>query len=318
MLRVKQPNAIQTLSMFLLLVLMGSVAGSQTSDSRVDAKKFFTESNNTAVEIGLPDSKTLVFKSEEGDLMLNGRSLSIDVNSAEVNGDVVIWTFSNQGGQETQPKARAGPDGRSGGVGQRGSPGQDGENGNAGVRGLSGSAITLRIGKLSGHGRLLIYDNGAPGGLGQQGGDGGKGGDGGVGDHRSCHGEIGAELYEWLSQGGVGGDGGNGGSGGDGGRGGDGGNISYLKILTPEIGKHLIFVTEGGTGGHAAIGGLAGKAGAGGSYGVNNVLGCSDDRPPGSLNARAGILGKSGKKGDEGLNGASGSIVCLGCGDKNS
>ena len=126
---------------------------------------------------------------------------------------------------------------------KEGDNGGSGAPGGAGVAGDDGAAagkVVLRIGEVSGKGRLIVDLSGQGGGKGQDGGQGGDGGNGRNGSARVCGGDE-------PQDGGDGGWGGIGGQGGQGGRGGNGGIVVYSAALTPLIkSKHFVAHDHGG------------------------------------------------------------------------
>ena len=150
--------------------------------------------------------------------------------------------------------------------------------------------MVLRIGEVSGNGRLIVDLAGQGGGKGQNGGQGGDGGNGRNGLPRVCGGDE-------PQDGGDGGNGGIGGQGGQGGRGGNGGIVIYSEALTPLIkSRHFVIETAGGAPGAGGDPGEAGNPGNGGIGGAG-ILGCGDggeDGAPGGRisGAQPGRLGR--------------------------
>jgi hypothetical protein len=180
-----------------------------------------------------------------GDLALEGDNLIVVARHARIDGDTVIRAHTVDGrmpmpGQPDQ--AARGADGMK--------DGDNGGNGCAGRRrrrggeeGAASGKVVLRIGEVSGNGRLIVDMSGQAGGKGQNGGQGGDGGNGRNGRARACGGDE-------PQNGGDGGWGGIGGQGGQGGRGGNGGIVAYSAALAPLIkSKHFIVKTAAGAAG---------------------------------------------------------------------
>ncbi|MEZ5830907.1 MAG: hypothetical protein R3D05_06975 [Dongiaceae bacterium] len=241
-----------------------------------------------------PETEVLVFNG--GELALEGGNLIVIARHARIDGDTVIRSFSlaappAKPGRPNQAARGAdgmkeGEDGGNGAPGGSGVPGDDGSN---------ASKVILRIGEISGYGRLIVDLTGQGGGKGQNGGQGGDGGNGRDGRPRTCGGKA-------PQDGGNGGSGGIGGQGGQGGRGGNGGFVVYSKALTPLIAsKHFVIRTAAGMPGAGGDPGEAGNPGSGGLGGAG-ALGCGpggDDGADGGRisGAQPGAAGPAGGSG---------------------
>lgn len=245
----------------LLPVLAGRGALAEDSLREVyflDLVKSSTDS--TILVEANPETEILVFNG--GELALENRNLIVVARRARIDADTIIKSF----GLVTRlprpgrpPQVAPGADGV-----DPGSAGGDGATGTAGGAGDNGTAagkVVLRIGEVSGKGRLIVNLDGQDGGKGQEGGQGGNGGKGADGQAGQC-GETAA------GDGGAGGWGGIGGQGGPGGRGGNGGILifsSSLAALT-EAGQFVFSTAAGdpGAGGDPGEPGIPGQGGLGG------------------------------------------------------
>jgi len=241
-----------------------------------------------------PETEVLVFNG--GELSLEGGNLIIVARHARVDADTVIRSFRRTAAIAKQGSPDQAPRGDNGA--KPGEPGGDGLPGLSGVPGDNGDGagkVVLRIGEISGKGRLIVDMAGQAGGKGQRGGQGGDGGNGRDGNARVCGGVD-------PQDGGNGGWGGIGGQGGEGGRGGNGGIVVYSKALTPLIkSKHFVIDTAAGAPG---VGGDPGDAGDPGSGGVGGAgaLGCGDGGADGAAGghrsgAQPGLSGPPGAAG---------------------
>jgi hypothetical protein len=241
---------------------------------------------NTIVVEANPETEILVFNG--GQLALENRNLIVVARHARVDADTTIKSFSlvtrlPRPGRPPQAEA-----GAAGANGNTGAPGAAGDNGSAAGK------VVLRIGEVSGAGRLIVDLSGQDGGKGQaggQGGDGGKGIDGATG---TC-GESQAQ------DGGDGGWGGIGGQGGPGGRAGNGGILIYSAALQALIERgQFVFSTKAGKPGAGGDPGEAGNAGPGGAGGsaTQPCAGGQDGAPGGRLyGASPGQTGAPGRDG---------------------
>ena len=241
-----------------------------------------------------PETEILVFNG--GELALEGGNLIIIARHARIDADTVIRSFTQvakiaRPGQPNQAArgADGANDGDAGANGASGASGIDGDNGAAAGK------LALRIGEITGKGRLIVDLYGQDGGKGQHGGQGGDGGNGRNGRDRVCGGG------EPLA-GGDGGWGGIGGQGGQGGRGGNGGIVVYSKAMIPLIAsKHFLVDTAAGKPGAGGDPGDAGNPGSGGTGGAG-IMGCGEgaaDGVPGgrTSGAQPGPAGQSGGAG---------------------
>jgi hypothetical protein len=240
-----------------------------------------------------PETELLVFNG--GELALEGGNLIVVARHARIDADTVIRSFTvpikpAKPGMPNQ--AARGADGMK--EGADGGKGASGASGVSGEDGASAGKVVLRIGEISGDGRLIVELSGQSGGKGQQGGQGGDGGNGSNGPEGKC----GAAAQK----GGDGGWGGIGGQGGQGGRGGNGGIVVYSKAMTPLIrSKHFVIATAGGEPGAGGDPGDAGNPGSGGLGGAG-ALGCgsvgADGAPGGrTTGAEPGPAGSPGGAG---------------------
>ena len=253
-----------------------------------------TRVGNMIIVQSNPETEMLVFSG--GDLTLEGGNLIVVARHARIDGDTTIRAFTQKTrlpkpGQPNQ--AARGVDGM-----KEGDNGSSGAPGGAGVTGDEGAAagkVVLRIGEVSGKGRLIVDLSGQGGGKGQDGGQGGDGGNGRNGKARACGG---AEPQD----GGDGGWGGIGGQGGQGGRGGNGGIVVYSAALMPLIkSKHFVVATlagASGAGGNPGQPGNPGNGGLGGAGAIACVVGGGDGeqggRTSGAQPGRAGSPGTAG------------------------
>jgi hypothetical protein len=218
-------------------------------------------SDNTIVVEANPETEILVFNG--GQLALENRNLIVVARHARIDADTSIKSFSLV---TRLPRPGRPPQAETGTAGTKEAP--DGRNGNTGVAGAPGDngspagKVVLRIGEISGTGRLIVDLSGQDGGKGQSGSQGGDGGKGLDGANGTC-GENEAR------KGGDGGWGGIGGQGGPGGRGGNGGILIYSTALESLIERgQFAFTTKAGqpgAGGDPGEPGQAGPGGAGGS-----------------------------------------------------
>ena len=241
-----------------------------------------------------PETEVLVFNG--GELALEGGNLIVIARHARIDADTFIRSFTQAAGptMPSEPaQAARGPDGAK--DGDDGGNGASGRSGAAGTDGAAAGKLVLRIGAVSGDGRLIVDLSGQGGGKGQRGGQGGDGGNGHNGKEQSCG-------SDGPSNGGDGGWGGIGGQGGQGGRGGNGGIVVYSKAMSSLIAnRHLLIDTAAGKPG---VGGDPGEAGNPGSGGIGGVaaLGCGDagaDGAPGSRTSGA-LPGSAGQSGGAG------------------
>jgi hypothetical protein len=243
-----------------------------------------------------PEAEILVFSG--GELALEGDNLVVVARHARIDGDTIIRSFT-QAAKPPRPgapeQAARGADGMK--EGDSGGNGAPGGSGAAGEAGASAGKVVLRIGEVSGRGRLIVDLSGQGGGKGQAGGKGGDGGNGRSGLPRVC----GADEPQ---DGGDGGWGGIGGQGGQGGRGGNGGIVVYSKALAPLIAsRHFVVKAAGGAPGAGGDPGEAGNPGSGGLGGAG-IIGCGGgarDGVPGGRTSGA----QPGKAGSQGTAGTS-------------
>jgi hypothetical protein len=248
---------------------------------------------NTIVVEANPETEILVFNG--GQLALENRNLIIVARHARIDADTTIKSFSLV---TRLPRPGRPPQAEAGAAGTKEAPnGLNGNTGVAGAPGDNGSAagkVVLRIGEVSGTGRLLVDLSGQDGGKGQSGGQGGDGGKGLDGASGTC-GESEAE------NGGNGGWGGIGGQGGPGGRGGNGGILIYSAALESLIEPgQFAFTTKAGQPGAGGDPGEPGNAGAGGAGGnaTQPCAGGKDGTPGGRLyGASPGQTGAPGRDG---------------------
>ena len=242
------------------------------------------------------DSEREILVFSGGELALEGDNLIVIADHARIDADTIIRSFT-QTGRLAKPgkpnQAAAGANGAN--DGDAGMAGAAGNSGVAGDDGASAGKVILRIGEVTGSGRLIVDLYGQAGGKGQKGGQGGNGGDGRNGRARVCGGDE-------PQAGGAGGDGGIGGQGGVGGRGGNGGIVIYSNAMQGLIpaGK-LIVSTKGGAGGgggDAGDPGNPGDAGAGGAGAIGCGEGATDGKPGRPLTgAQPGPVGSPGSAG---------------------
>jgi len=248
---------------------------------------------NTVVVEANPETEILVFNG--GQLALENLNLIVVARHARVDADTIIKSFSlvtRLPRPGRPPQAETGAPGTAeapaGANGVTGTPGAPGDNGSAAGK------IVLRIGEVSGGGRLIVDLSGQDGGKGQAGGQGGDGGKGLDGADGTC----GASQAQ---DGGDGGWGGIGGQGGPGGRGGNGGILIYSAALESLIGGgQFTFATKAGrpgAGGDPGGPGHAGRGGAGGNA-TQPCAGGKDGAPGGRLyGASPGQTGAPGRDG---------------------
>jgi hypothetical protein len=249
--------------------------------------------NMTIVQTN-PATEILIFNG--GEVALEGGNLIVVARHARIDGDTVIRSFSlaakpAKPGEPNQ--AARGADGMK--EGDSGGNGAPGGSGVAGDDGAAAGKLVLRIGEVSGKGRLIVDLSGQAGGKGQHGGQGGDGGNGRNGRARGCGGDG-------PQNGGDGGSGGIGGQGGQGGRGGNGGIVVYSSAMVPLIAsKHFVIETAAGNPGAGGDPGEAGNPGGGGIGGAG-VMGCgsggTDGTPGGRISgAQPGPTGSPGSAG---------------------
>lgn len=240
------------------------------------------------------DTEILVFNG--GEVALEAGNLIVIARHARVDADTRIRSFSF-GARLPKPgepnQAARGADGAN--DGESGTNGAAGLTGIAGDDGASAGKVVLRLGEITGRGRLLVDLHGQTGGKGQRGGQGGDGGNGRDGRARVCGSEE-------PQDGGDGGWGGIGGQGGAGGRGGNGGIVVYSKALAAwkRTGQFVV-ETDAGEPGAGGDPGEAGRPGSGGRGGAG-VLGCgvggTDGTPGGRITGAqpgpAGAIGRAG------------------------
>jgi hypothetical protein len=243
-----------------------------------------------------PQTEVLVFSG--GELLLEGGNLIVVARHARIDGDTVIRSFTHaarlpEPGHPNQ--AARGIDGIK--EGDNGGNGAPGGGGVAGDEGSAAGKVVLRIGEISGKGRLIVDMPGQGGGKGQDGGQGGDGGNGRNGRARVCGGDG-------PQDGGDGGWGGIGGQGGQGGRGGNGGIVVYSAALTPLImSKHFVVKTAAGAPGAGGNPGQPGNPGSGG-LGGSGVIGCGPGGNDGEQGGRTSGA-QPGKAGSPGTTGTS-------------
>ncbi|MGH6894253.1 MAG: hypothetical protein ACREEP_18560 [Dongiaceae bacterium] len=244
-----------------------------------------------------PETEILVFSG--GELALEGDNLVIIARHARIDGDTIIRSFRQPARAALPGEPHQAAGGANGA--NKGDPGGNGAAGASGIAGNNGASagkVVLRIGEVTGRGRLIVDLYGQGGGKGQNGGQGGDGGKGRDGKARVCGGAD-------PQDGGDGGWGGIGGQGGAGGRGGNGGIVVYSKALAALIASGR-FQAEATTG-KAGVGGDPGEAGNPGSGGVGGagVLGCGaggNDGAPGGRTSGA-------QPGPAGLPGSAGTAI---------
>jgi hypothetical protein len=253
-----------------------------------------TRTGNMVIVQTNPETEILVFNG--GELALGDGNLIVVARHARIDADTVIksFTLSARPAKPGLPNQTArGADGAKDGA--DGGKGLAGESGVSGDDGASAGKVVLRIGEISGDGRLIVNLSGQSGGKGQQGGQGGDGGNGRDGRAAACGGDA-------AQSGGNAGWGGIGGRGGQGGRGGNGGIVVYSKAMTPLIrSKHFVIATAGGEPGAGGDPGDAGNPGSGGMGGAG-ALGCgsagADGAPGGrTTGAEPGPAGSPGGAG---------------------
>jgi hypothetical protein len=241
-----------------------------------------------------PETEILVFNG--GELALESGNLIVIARHARIDADTFIRSFTQAARPATpgEPgQAARGPDGaKDGDAGGNGAPGRSGA---AGDDGAAAGKLVLRIGAVSGDGRLVVDLSGQGGGKGQRGGQGGDGGNGRNGREQSCG-------ADGRANGGDGGWGGIGGQGGQGGRGGSGGIVVYSAAMRQLIAsRHLVIDTAAGRPGAGGDPGEAGSPGSGGIGGAG-VLGCGNAGADGATGGRtSGALpGSAGQSGGAG------------------
>jgi hypothetical protein len=240
-----------------------------------------------------PETEILVFNG--GQLALENRNLIVVARRARIDADTTIKSFSLV---TRLPRPGRPPQAEVGAAGTKEAPaGANGNTGTPGAAGDNGSAagkVVLRIGEVSGTGRLIVDLSGQDGGKGQAGGQGGDGGPGLDGAAGTC-GESEAQ------DGGDGGWGGIGGQGGPGGRAGNGGILIYSAALQALIERgQFAFATKAGKPGPGGDPGEAGHAGPGGAGGsaTQPCAGGKDGAPGGRLyGASPGQAGAPGRDG---------------------
>lgn len=216
---------------------------------------------DTIVVEANPETEILVFNG--GQLALENRNLIVVARHARIDADTNIKSFSlvsRLPRPGRPPQAEGGAAGTketpAGGTGNTGLPGAPGDNGSPAGK------VVLRIGEVTGSGRLIVDLSGQDGGKGQGGGQGGDGG-------RGLDGAEGVCGKSEAQNGGDGGWGGIGGQGGPGGRAGNGGILIYSAALESliERGQFVLATKAGkpGAGGDPGAPGNAGPGGAGGS-----------------------------------------------------
>jgi len=251
--------------------------------------------NMTIVQTN-PETEILIFNG--GELALEGGNLIVVARHARIDGDTVIRSFT-QPAKPAKPgepnQAARGVDGMN--PGDAGGSGAPGGSGISGENGAAAGKVVLRVGEISGKGRLIVDLSGQGGGKGQNGGQGGDGGNGRNGRARVCGGDQ-------PQNGGDGGWGGIGGQGGQGGRGGNGGIVVYSKAMAPLIAsEHFVVKTAAGNPGAGGDPGEAGNPGNGGIGGAA-VMGCggggTDGAPGGRTSgAQPGPAGSPGGAGTD-------------------
>jgi hypothetical protein len=253
-----------------------------------------TRVGNMIIVQSNPETEVLVFSG--GDLALEGDNLIVVARHARIDGDTVIRAHTVDGrmpmpGQPDQ--AARGADGMK--EGDNGGNGAPGGAGAAGEEGAAAGKVVLRIGEVSGNGRLIVDLSGQAGGKGQNGGQGGDGGNGRNGRARTCGGDE-------PQNGGDGGWGGIGGQGGQGGRGGNGGIVVYSAAMTPLIkSRHFIVETAAGAPGAGGNPGQPGNPGSGGLGGAG-AIGCGAGGSDGAQGSQTSGAqpGKAGSPGTAG------------------
>ena len=255
-----------------------------------------THVGNMIIVQSNPETEILVFSG--GDLALEGSNLIVVARHARIDGDTVIRAFT-QAARLPKPgepqQAARGVDGME--EGDNGGNGAPGGSGGPGDEGSAAGKIVLRIGEVSGNGRLIVDLSGQGGGKGQNGGQGGDGGNGRNGRARVCRGVE-------PQDGGGGGWGGIGGQGGQGGRGGNGGIVVYSATLTPLIkSKHFVVKTAAGAPGAGGNPGEPGNPGSGGLGGAG-AIGCGAGGSDGAQGGQTSGA-QPGKAGSPGTNGTS-------------
>jgi hypothetical protein len=248
---------------------------------------------NTIIVEANPETEILVFNG--GQLELENRNLIVVARHTRIDADTMIKSFSLV---TRLPRPGRPPQAEAGAAGTKETPrGANGNTGAAGASGDNGSAagkVVLRIGEVSGTGRLIVDLSGQDGGKGQSGGQGGDGGKGLDGAAGTC-GESEAQ------DGGDGGWGGIGGQGGPGGRAGNGGILIYSAALQALIERgQFAFSTKAGKPGAGGDPGEAGHAGPGGAGGIATqpCAGGKDGAPGGRLYGAS--PGRSGAPGRDG------------------
>jgi hypothetical protein len=255
-----------------------------------------TRVGNMVIVQSNPETEVLVFSG--GELVLEGGNLIVVARHARIDGDTMIRAFTHtvrlpKPGRPNQ--AARGADGMK--DGDKGGNGAPGGSGITGDEGAAAGKVVLRIGEISGNGRLIVDMAGQGGGKGQDGGQGGDGGNGRNGRARVCGGDE-------PQDGGDGGWGGIGGQGGQGGRGGNGGIVVYSAALKPLIAsKHFIVKTTAGTPGAGGNPGPAGNPGNGGLGGAG-AIGCGAGGGDGAQGGRTSGA-QPGKAGSPGTTGTS-------------
>jgi hypothetical protein len=248
---------------------------------------------NTIVVEANPETEILVFNG--GQLALENRNLIVVARHARIDADTTIKSFSLV---TRLPRPGRPPQAEAGAAGAKDAPGGlNGSTGAPGAAGDNGSAagkVVLRIGEVSGTGRLIVDLSGQDGGKGQAGGQGGNGGPGLDGAAGTC-GESEAQ------DGGDGGWGGIGGQGGPGGRAGNGGILIYSAALESliEYGQFVFSTKAGrpGAGGDPGEAGIAGPGGTGGGA-TQPCAGGKNGAPGGRLyGASPGQTGAPGRDG---------------------
>lgn len=248
---------------------------------------------NTIVVEANPETEILVFNG--GQLALENRNLIVVARHARIDADTTIKSFSLV---TRLPRPGRPPQAEAGAAGTKETPaGANGNTGTPGAAGDNGSAagkVVLRIGDVSGAGRLIVDLSGQDGGKGQSGGQGGDGGPGVDGAAGTC-GESQAQ------NGGDGGWGGIGGQGGPGGRAGNGGILIYSAALQTLIERgQFAFSTKAGKPGAGGDPGEPGDAGpgGGGAAATQPCAGGKDGAPGGRLyGASPGQPGAPGRDG---------------------
>jgi len=253
-----------------------------------------TRVGNMIIVQSNPETEVLVFSG--GELALEGDNLIVVARHARLDGDTVIRAFT-LGARPPMPgqpdQAARGADGMK--EGDKGSNGAPGGAGAAGEEGAAAGKAVLRIGEISGNGRLIVDMSGQGGGKGQNGGPGGDGGNGRKGRARVCGGDE-------PQDGGDGGWGGIGGQGGQGGRGGNGGIVVYSAAMTPLIkSRHFIVKTAAGAPGAGGNPGQPGNPGSGGLGGAG-AIGCGAGGSEGAQGSQTSGAqpGKAGSPGTAG------------------